>query len=282
MKPMAPVLAGATACLAAAVIATFPAVAGGGEAPVRADLEAVSRRRIYFGHMSVGSNVMEGVRELAEREKVPLRIVFGAPPLPATGPAFVHGALPENGAPLRKLESFTDKLGPRTDADPEIALMKFCYVDFGADTDAKALLARYQATITELRGLHPRTAFVHVTAPLTRVPPEAGARAFAKRLLGRVPREVLENARRAEYNELLRAAYPGDAFFDLAAVESTYPDGRRETFELDGRPIPALVPAYTDDGGHLNVDGRARAARALLAVLAAVPARGRAVAGGAR
>ncbi len=279
MKAASDILARATACVATAVIAAAPGVGAGNE---RADLEAVAKRRIYFGHMSVGSNVMEGVRMLAEEEKVPLRVLFGAPPLPASGGAFMHGAVPENGDPLRKLESFARNLGPRTDVDPEIALVKFCYVDFDARTDAAALFARYRAAIAEQKARHPATTFVHVTAPLTKVVLEGGARAFAKRILGRVPREVLENAQREEYNDLLRKAYRGEPVFDLAAIESTHPDGRRESVELEGRAVPALVPAYTDDGGHLNREGRLRAARALVGVLARVPPRGAVVPASAR
>jgi hypothetical protein len=59
--------------------------------------------------------------------------------------------------------------------------------------------------------------------------------------------------------------------FDLAAIESTRPDGGRETFEVEGRQVPALVPAYTDDGGHLNGPAAERVARQLVALLATVP-----------
>jgi lysophospholipase L1-like esterase len=40
-----------------------------------------------------------------------------------------------------------------------------------------------------------------------------------------------------------------------------------------GRTVPSLVPAYSEDGGHLNVEGQGRAARALLEVLADLPER---------
>jgi hypothetical protein len=56
--------------------------------------------------------------------------------------------------------------------------------------------------------------------------------------------------------------------FDLAAVMSTYPDGRRESFRLDGNTYDSLVPAYTDDGGHLNAVGRTHAAAGLVRSIA--------------
>ncbi len=148
--------------------------------------------------------------------------------------------------------------------------MKLCYVDIGPDTDAAALFARYQGALDALRQKHPRTTFVHVTVPLAAV--QRGPKAWAKRLLGRPVYGTADNARREEYNALLRAAYGGrEPVFDLAALESTRPDGSRETFEHDGRQVPALVPEYTDDGGHLNGPAAERVARQLVALLASVP-----------
>jgi hypothetical protein len=75
--------------------------------------------------------------------------------------------------------------------------------------------------------------------------------------------------RRDEYNRLLRATYAGrEPVFDLARVESTAPDGTRVTVTWNGITAPALSPAYTDDGGHLNARGRLAAAREFLTVLA--------------
>ena len=39
-----------------------------------------------------------------------------------------------------------------------------------------------------------------------------------------------------------------------------------------GARVPVLVPAYSDDGGHLNRVGRLRAARQLVSVIASAPA----------
>jgi len=135
-----------------------------------------------------------------------------------------------------------------------------------------ALFAAYQATLAPLQARFPHTTFVHVTAPLTTL--QGGPKAFVKRLLGRPPAGARENARREEYNALLRLATQGkEPLFDLALVESTAPDGRAETFAWDGRQVPALVPAYTEDGGHLLGEGRLRAARQLVSVLASAPLR---------
>ena len=230
------------------------------------DLERVARARIYFGHQSVGKNVLDGLRELSAAEGVALNIEELPRAASLNRPGIGHVFVPENGDPLRKLASFQQALG--RDAPIELALVKFCYVDIKADTDMRALFDAYRQTIDELRATNPRTTFVHVTLPLTTV--QTGPKAWAKRLLGRAPYGTLDNVKRDEYNALLRRTYVGrEPIFDLARIESIAADGTQATVEWNGTRAPAMVNAYTDDGGHLNRDGRLRAARELVRVLAA-------------
>ena len=257
------VLMGAVACLTcAAATAADPAL--------RADLERLARERIYFAHQSVGANLLQGVADLAAEEGVRVRIVRADRASEVPPATFGHTFVPENGAPLEKLKNFRAELGS---AAVDVALLKFCYVDIEPDTDVGALFAAYRQTIAELRSGHPATVFVHVTLPLTserRNGWMAGWKTLAKRLLGRPPAGIAENARREEYNRMLREAYAGrEPLFDLARIESTAPDGSAVRERWRGLAVPALAPQYTDDGGHLNASGRRRAARELIAVLAA-------------
>jgi hypothetical protein len=209
---------------------------------------AAAEPRIYFGHQSVGANILQGVNEL----DVSLSIK--------------DEFLAENGDPLRKLQNFKAAVGEGSRFD--IALVKFCYVDVNAETDAQALFERYRATIAELRAKNPRTVFVHATLPLTTV--QTGPKALVKRLLGRAPYGTIENVRREEYNRLLRRTYAGrEPIFDLARLESIAPDGTAVSVTWDGATAPAMSSAYTDDGGHLNARGRALAAQEFVKVLAA-------------
>lgn len=241
------------------------------DASLRADLERIAQRRIFFGHQSVGGNLLDGVRQLAAAAGVPVRIVE-APTAGGVAPAtFGHTPVAKNGDPFQKLRSFEQAFGQQP-TGLDIALVKFCYVDITASTDVKALFARYRATINDLRVKNPGTVFVHVTAPLTVV--QGGAKESLKRLLGRAPHETIENMRREEYNTLLRQAYrEREPLFDLARVESIAPDGTAVTAEWKGSVVPAMAPVYTDDGGHLNAAGKLRAARELASVLAAIPDR---------
>ena len=221
------------------------------DAALRADLQRLSHERVYFGHQSVGANILQGVKELSAAAGVPLFIK--------------DEFVPENGDPKRKLESFKKSVGAGSRYD--VALVKFCYVDIDADTDAAALFDRYRIALNELRATNPRTVFVHATLPLTTV--QSGPKAWMKRLLDRAPYGTVENVRRDQYNRLLRATYAGrEPIFDLARIESTTPDGKLVTVTWDGVTAPVMAPEYTDDGGHLNALGRTRAAREFIAVLA--------------
>ena len=223
-------------------------------------LRRIAARRVFFGHQSVGNNLLAGLRDLAAAEGValPIREVGAGEPLAA---GLNHARVAENGDPYRKLASFERALEGRS---PDVALVKFCYVDIRGDTDARALFARYRETLGRLKHSYPTTTFVHATAPLTSE--QTGPKALVKRLLGRAPRGTVENVRREHYNALVRLAYGGrEPVFDLAAVES---DGTSVSWQ--GERAPAMAPAYTDDGGHLNEHGRARAARELIRVLAAI------------
>ncbi len=260
---------GAFAVLAVAVGARARA---GDDPALRADLEELSRRAVFFGHQSVGRNLLDGLAELARGAGVPVRIVEAAD-AGAIGPGtFGHAAVGQNGDPASKLDAFARALPPGR--DPDLALVKLCYVDVTASTDVSALFARWEAAIEALEAAHPRTTFVVVTVPLTTV--QTGPKALAKRLLGRAPYGELENARREELNALLREAARRRArpLFDLARVESRRPDGVAQTFALGAKRVPALFGGYTDDGGHLVGDGRLRAARELVSVLAAASRRG--------
>jgi hypothetical protein len=259
-----------SALLAVATLgATTVAHSASDDAKLHADLEHVAQQRILFGHQSVGVNLLEGIKQLSTMAGVPVRIVE-VKTASEVGPSMIgHTFIAENEKPFLKLTSFEQAMGIQP-TGLDVAITKFCFVDFTAETDAKALFDRYRATIEDLKARNPGTTFVHVTAPLTSE--QSGPKEFLKRLLGRGGAGT--NVRREEYNSLLRKTYQGrEPFFDLARIESTAPDGTAVTVEWNGIVAPAMVPVYTNDGGHLNSVGKLRAARELISVLAAIPVR---------
>jgi len=226
----------------------------------------LAAKRIYFGHQSVGDNIMQGVSDLVSAQaKLGLRVLAaeGAD----SGSAFVHGLIGRNGEPALKTEDFARIVGSGTAGPVEIAIHKYCYADIIDTTDAEAVFRHYRDTMQQLRAEHPGITFVHVTSPVVRV--QSGPRATLKKLLGQAPGRYASNFRREVFNELMRREYGGrEPLFDLAAVESTRPDGTREVITHGGRKAYALYPGYTDDGSHLNEAGRRRVAEELLVLLA--------------
>lgn len=261
----------ASACFVFALTtgAPFASAAEAKEDGMQAELRKVAQQRIFFGHQSVGDNLLTGIKQLSTTAGVPINITRVSGAGEVTSPVVAHAFMERNGEPLLKLQNF-EKAFEGSPSGIDIALVKFCYVDINANTDAKMLFDRYRKSLDVLKARNPGTTFIHITAPLTSE--KSGAKEFLKRLLGRG--NEAQNARREEYNSILRKTYLGrEPIFDLARIESTAPDGKSVTVEWNGTRVPAMASAYTDDGGHLNSTGQLHAARELISVLAAIPLR---------
>jgi hypothetical protein len=248
---------GALACARRAAEADrAPPTHQGQQLVLKADIDAALATRVLFLHQSVGANLLAGVVALARdagHEFSPTDLDH-----PEQAPASNWVEAWGGYDPRKRLDIFSSTL--RTGLETDLAFMKLCYRDFEGDADVADLFARYQSTITMLERERPDVRFAHVTVPLRARP--TGIKAAIKRLIG-LDREDIANVKRAEFNRRLLEAFPSDPIFDLARLESTRPDGTRQTFEHDGAVYYSLVPDYTVDGGHLNE----RAQRALGAEL---------------
>ena len=240
-----------------------------------ANLEALSDRqvaslatkKIFFGHQSVGNNIIEGIRDLENADpRLKVNIVKSPDPQAVSGPAFVEFELGNNGSPESKLAAFTAVLDKGMGAQGGIAILKFCYVDIDTSTDSQKLFALYRDEMSALRAKYPSLKIVHVTVPLTIA--DSWPKAWIKALLGKGSRQTL-NAKRNQFNRLMRQSYAGrEPLFDLEAIESTNADGSRSYLVQGDEKIYGLAPEFTVDGGHLNELGRRVAATRLLAVIA--------------
>ena len=232
-------------------------------APTPDDVAQVARLKVFFGHQSVGDNLLEGVRAVAPS----LHVVRGEA-VPGA-PAIVETLIGSNEDPASKLAHFErimEVLGGQVD----IAMFKFCYIDFSSATNVEELTRAYARTLATLEARHGATRFVHVTVPLTTV--QRGVKAWLGRLVGRAPWGELENERRARFNAWMRSTYPPETVFDLAKLETQDASGSESSFERDGAPIPMLAAANTTDGGHLNQEAAKRLATAYIGFLAKLAA----------
>lgn len=230
-------------------------------------VSSLETKKVFFGHQSVGENIIEGIREvMADDPRLKLKIVNSADPESVPGPAFVESLIGENRKPQSKNEAFAAILDKGMGMQGGIAMYKYCYVDIDASTDVQQMFEGYRKEINALKHKYPSLRIVHITVPLTTV--EQDTKFRLKTLLGRTTAGDI-NAKRNEFNSLLMQTYAAtDPIFDLAEAESTRPDGSRSYFMRGKEKIYILAPEFTTDGGHLNQAGRRAAAKRLLLALA--------------
>ena len=232
-------------------------------APTAEQWQRVLALRILFGHQSVGGNMLVGIQNLASEQHIPLVVSESRKALP--GPGIQHFKVGRNEDPNGKLADFRSVISEQTSA-PDIALLKFCFIDFAADIDANQLARNYIALFDELTLAHPHTIFIPMTSPLTTV--QTGPRAWLKKLLGKEPGGYASNARRRAFNEALRARFgAGQHLFDIAALES---NRGRSGVEYRGERVESLSPQIASDDGHLNDRGERLLGGALIIHLATV------------
>ena len=106
---------------------------------------------------------------------------------------------------------------------------------------------------------------MHATVPLTPRPKSLKER--LRRVLGRQIWEDEANIKRNEFNNLLIGTFNQEDVFDIAKIESTRPDGTRESFIENNKKYYSLVDGYTDGSGHLNLVGSRRVATEMIDVL---------------
>lgn len=227
----------------------------------------VSELRLFFGHQSVGANILDGLLELG----IPNRDIRGDGESATSGNVPIqHAFVGRNEHPEEKITDFAEMVNSGELGEIDVAMLKFCYVDAGNELGAQEIFERYVEEMETLESRHPDTVFVYMTMPLTS--PRGGLKSLVKRVLGMETPGREENIERNRFNQLLRNAKgESDRLFDIAQIESTHTDGTQEKFTFEGETYQALVPEYTYDGGHLNDYGRSIVATKLVEFLAQLP-----------
>lgn len=153
-----------------------------------------------------------------------------------SGGFFCEFYVGENYDPLGKISDF-DATVRLYGSKLDIAFMKFCFVDITNGVDITAIFNSYKSTFAALQADFPNIKFVYVTAALD-----------AYDVDNAVVRQQLNAMIRNEYGATGRV-------FDLAAVESTRPNGTRVSGVSGGYTYYQLFDDYSSDGGHLNDTG---------------------------
>ena len=248
MKSLLPIAAllllAARPCAADAIVADHACVDQADGLP-KETLDKVRALDIVFGRQSVGGNVLEGLAALAEKDGERWGIERAEDPDAEwfrENNGLGDFCVGENEDPMRKIADFRERMIGGIGGAVDVAMFKFCFVDLPEEgSQPKEVFEAARKAVEEVEKRHPKLTVVWWTCPL-----ETGG-----------------NRARNEYNGLVRSYCKKslNPLFDLADIES---DGKGD----------AMQEEYTDDGGHLDEDGRARAAKAfwwLLARLAEQP-----------
>ncbi len=245
------------------------------EEPIMTDainFNTIVKKTIYFGHMSVGNNILAGVEEIINQEdfgvNLKLNHIKNSKQIDSIG--FYHSNIGRNGDPFSKITAFkefiiNDSVGQKVD----IAFFKFCYVDNKKDINVNDVINEYVNTINQIKKKYPKLKIIHFTCPLkTHSIKGRTILSKFKRLAKRLLLGDIDNVRRNEYNSLLREKYSAEnSIFDLAKFESINEDGIESTFSYKGKKYSSMQTFISNDGGHLNKQGQILIAKKLLEFL---------------
>ena len=168
--------------------------------------EKLAQKKIYFGHQSVGNNIMAGIEDLMrEYPQINLKIVETSDQADFKLGVFAHSKVGKNMDPISKISGFESYMENGLGGRADKAFFKFCYIDINPKTQVEQLFSEYKNTMLQLKLNYPKTEFIHVTIPLKIV--QTGPRAWVKKIIGRPIGGYEDNIKRNEFNNLLRTAY---------------------------------------------------------------------------
>jgi hypothetical protein len=217
----------------------------------------LSTKRVFFGHQSVGFNIVGGIeRNLQQDSMLSYKIIQSKNQADFTVPAFYHAPIGKNVDPKSKIDEFVQLMDGGLGDKVDIAGFKFCYADIRVETNIKELFEYYTGKMDYLIHKYPKVTFMHYTIPITVKP--RGLKGIIKILA------YDHNLNREKFNQLLISHYPEKSVFDLAKYESSWPDGKINTYSNNRM---ALIDDYSDDGEHLNAKASDTIAEQLLVFL---------------
>jgi len=223
------------------------------ETATAANIAALGKMKVFFAHASVGGNILSGMNELHTQN--PGQYPLSCEPAKESPETTKDGSLYEynrgNPGAEAKISIFAQCIrnGWHSPA-VNVVINKFCYIDPDANFD------NYIASMSGIEKEYPSTRVVYVTIPIT-------------------TQKDAENLKRQKFNKRLRnwANQNNKVLFDLADIEAWSPDGKHQTYSLQGNHVEAQCDEYSADGGHLNHQGQLRLAKAMYTLLAQLAAR---------
>ena len=177
----------------------------------------LSQKTIYFGHQSVGNNIIDGVNKIMENNDViKLNIKNTNDVQTSDVPVFAHSDIGKNDDIDSKLNDFSKNIRKGFGDKADIAFLKLCFWDVRRKTDVNKVFNDYKKTMTSLKKEYPNTKFVHLTVPL--MSRSNGFVAKIKRMI-KPDNDDLDNIKRNELNTLIINEYGNkEPVFDVFPV----------------------------------------------------------------
>ena len=92
--------------------------------------EKLSQKKIYFGHQSVGYNIMDGIEDLMkEHPQIKVNIVETTNESDFNVGILAHSRVGKNDDPKSKITEFVNFIDSGIGKKADAAALKFCYVD---------------------------------------------------------------------------------------------------------------------------------------------------------
>ena len=226
---------------------------------------SLQKKKIFFGHQSVGLNIIDGIKKIISNNKQISFSIDETTDFQIKSNLF-HYRVGNNRDPLSKINDFVKIITHDKNSGPNIAALKFCYVDFQGESNIGQIFENYNNSIERLKSEYPHISIIHFTVPLKSQ--EFSLKTRIKMLAGMQSWELNDNIKRNQYNQLLINKYKGkDLIFDIAEIESTKPNGERTSFTYKNSKYFYMFDGYTYDGGHLNDTGKEKVASKFLLFL---------------
>lgn len=214
-------------------------------------VRATASQRTFFAHQSVGHDILRGLNHLSRTNGWgnPVYVDLDKDEVVPDGPGgglIARVKIGTDRDPLGKITEFDRRLREGLGGRVDIATLVFSSVDVETGTDVRAVFDTYHSVLAGLQRDFPEVAFIPATVPLT-------------------TDDVGGNTARTKFNKLVRKEYAeAGRLWDIAAIESTDPDGKR----VGGKKHEALFPGYAVKTANLNETGSQAVAEGLLRVIA--------------
>ena len=113
--------------------------------------EKLSQKKTYFGHQSVGFNIMDGVLDLMkEYPTIKLNIVETHDIDDFKSGILAHSRVGANQDPQSKIDEFSKFIEQGIGSKANAAALKFCYGDINGETDVTQVFNDYNNEVEKL------------------------------------------------------------------------------------------------------------------------------------